>query len=248
MPQSTIPQDVIDRDHALEGRSEKATEALAKHRWHQTLDPKGPQHGAREYAKAIGRSQPVVRTHAKGYEMWLERQADSERPGLSLEDCFRLAGQSAENQAFSEAIAEGSGEPVGRVARGDNATKRGAIIEQARQRADRRGTDPVDEAREIARRGRQAREIARRHQTERRESRSVRFVRAEGRLANAKRQILNALSEVEGVEWEAEERALLLATVANLTAVLNLLDRRIAGTEDVDFDVELARILAEDAS
>lgn len=248
MPNTGIPQTTIEKDHDLEGKATRTTEALAKHRWHHTLDPDGPQYSIRSYADAVGRQEATIRRHAKGYAMYVAR-ATGATPGvaLSLEDAFRLSEQSAEQQEFSEAIAEGLGEPVGRVARGDNAHRRNTIIGQARDRAARRGTDPVDEAREIAIRTRRTRDMNSRHRQERARRTPVRFTIAEGKLAKAKRAVLDAMRELEGVDLSAEEMELMRGTIGNLTSLLHLLDMRMAGNPNIDWDGELAR-LSGDAS
>lgn len=241
MSQSNIPQVVVDKDHELEGRAEKSTEALAKHRWHHILDPNGPEHTVTEYAKAIGRNRATVTYHARGYALWLERRV-SPANALSLEDAFRLASQSVENQEFSEAIAEGSGQPVGRIARGDQAIKRNEIIERARQRSQRRGGDPVHHARDIAAEERRAAQTRRHQREEEKQRHTMRYIHIEGELANAQRRLMNALREADGVEFTDEEMELLRASIANIRAVLNLIDARMAGTPDIDWDAELTKL------
>jgi len=242
-PQTKIPQDVIDKDHELDSRTTRAGEALAKHRWKMTLDPTGPQYGFRAYADAVGRSETAIRTNANAYVMFVER-ATNAKPGiapLTIEDAKRLSAQSEETRKFTEAIAEGSGKPIGQIARGDN-TMRPVIIDQARQRAERRGTDPVDEAREIAKRQRQTAEMETRHKQNKASRSSIQFVSIEGKLARAKNFVTEALREAEGVEFQGEEMELMRSTISNLKALLDLLDLRMAGTPDIDWDAEMATL------
>ena len=240
MPQS-IPQNVIDKDHELEGRTERSTEALAKHRWHWTVDENNHLRiPIKAYARAVGRQPKVVRDYATGYAMFVERQGGAGRP-LTLADAIRLAGQAEDERAMTEAIAEGLKQPVANVARGDNRTRRD-IAHVARERAGRRGTDPVDEAREVAARHRQTGEMDKRHRDEARERRSIRFVSIEGSLAKAKRHLTDALREAEGVDFDAEEMDLMRSTIANVKALLNLIDARMAGQPDIDWDAEMAKL------
>lgn len=243
MPRTAIPQAVIDKDHELDGRSARAGEALAKHRWKMTLDPDGPQYSFGAYADAVGSSVTVIANNAKGYALFVER-ASTVLPGSkpsTIEDTIRLAALSAENQAFTEAIAAGSGRPVGQIARGDNML-RPVIIDQARQRAERLGTDPVEEAREIAARHRKTNEMTKRHRAEDVARRSLRFVSIEGKLARAKTFVMEALAEAEDVKFNDEEMELMRATIANLKALLNLIDLRMAGAPDIDWDAEMATL------
>ena len=241
----SIPQSVIRKDHELEDRSTRSTEELAKHRWHHTLDPKGPQFSFRAYAAAVGRSDTTIRAHAHGYERFVvgASAATSDVAPMSLPDAIELVRRDADTRAFSEAIAEGADEPIAKVARGDNAHRRGAIIEQAKQRAARRGTDPVDEAREIATQARQTREMEARDRQEAKSRRSIRYVHIEGHLAAAQRRLLNALMEAEGVGFDDEEMELIRDSIAKVRAVLNLIDLRMAGTPDVDWDAEAAHLM-----
>lgn len=243
MPQSTIPAAVVAKDHELEGKAGRATEALAKHRWHHTLDPVGPQFSFRAYAEAIGRGKTTIERHAKGYELFVDRASDV-RPGrtLSLEDAFRLVAQSAEQQEFTEAIAEGSGEPVGRVARGDRSRQRREVIDRAHQRAERRGGNPVDHARDIAAEERRAADSRRQRQDRDRQRHTMRFVAIEGHLAYAQRRLTQALQEAEGVDFTTDELELLRHSIATVRALLNLIDARAAGTPDIDWDAELTRL------
>lgn len=248
MPSNSIPQTVVDKDHDLEGRSTRASEALAKHRWHHTLDPAGPGFSFAAYGRAVGRSDSVIRHHAVGYQTFVERTTNPvPGTGFTIEDGIRLAHQSAEQQAFTEAIAEGSGQPVARVARGDNRHRTRAIVDRAHQRAERRGGDPVDHARDIAAEERRVAEANRvREQTER-QRRSIRFVHIEGHLAAAQRRLLGALSEAEGVGFSDDEMELIRDSIEKVRAVLTLIDLRMAGTPDIDWDAEAARLMGDPA-
>src|SRR5262245_24232854 len=162
MAPPTIPPSVIEADHRLEGTATRASEKLAELRWHWTLDESNPNRVSQvAYSRAIGRSRAVVGYYARGYALFVERRTASRASArLTIEDALRLAGQSEEMQEFTEAIAEGSGKPVAQVARGDNRHRTHNIIAHARDRAERRGTDPVDEARHIAKAQRGLREAA----------------------------------------------------------------------------------------
>ena len=246
MPQSTIPQNVVAKDHELEGRSDRASEALAKHRWHWTLDESNPQRvSPREYAKVVGRAHVTIFRHAKGYALYTERM--SVRPGatvggFTIQDAIRLAELKVEDQEFAEAIAQGSGKSVAQVARGDNRHKMHAIVGQAKDRAERRGTNAVDEARDLAEQHRKTREMDAEHRKSRAKARTFRYIGIEGDLASAKRKLLNALKDAEGVDFSEEELDLIRDSIAQVRAVLNLLDLRMSGDPNVDWDAEFEKI------
>lgn len=235
----SISQAVIDRDHELEGAATRSSEQLAEHRWHQCLDPDGPGHELADYARAIGRSKQTVSNYAHGWRLMNERAADPVKPGLTVTDAVRLAGQSTEQQAFTEAIADGSGQSVANVARGDN-TRRREIIAQAQERSERRGTDPVEEARDIAARSRQTAEQSKRQRAEKRQRSSMVFVRIEGHLAAANRRLKAALQEAEDANLPGEEMELLRESIRQNHELLRLLDVRFGGESGIDWDAELA--------
>jgi len=243
MAPTPIPQVVVDTDHALDGTAGKAAEKLAAFRWKQTLDPAGPRYPVKTYAKAVGRTLSVIQRYAKGYALFIERQ-ENPRAGvpLTIQDAIRLAEQSAEMQEFSEAIAEGSGKPVSQVARGDNRHRTNAIVTRAKERAERRGTNPVDEARDIALSEARARDAARARDEAEKANHGRKYLAIEGHLASAKDRLTRALTTAEGVNFTDEEMELLRSTIANIRALLDLIDLRMAGAPDIDWDGELSKL------
>lgn len=245
MPASvTVPAEVVRSDHNLTAQSAAASEALARFRWEQCLDPAGPQYPIRAYARAVGRNDTTITRYAKGWALFVERRAAP--PGvqgaLTIQDAIRLAEQTVEQQQFSEAIAEGSGKTVAQVARGDNRHRTKAVIEQARGRAERRGGEAVDHARDIAREEASAAAARRKRDDAAKEAHGLRWNGIEGHLAFAQRRLTAALRESEGVDFSEEEMALLRSSIANIRAVLDLIDLRMAGSPDIDWDAELAKL------
>lgn len=246
MPKSLIPESVVAKDHELDARTLRTSEALAKYRWEQVLDPDGPRYGLREYARAVGRNESTISRFAKGYGLFLDRQGDGSRANtlapLSILDAIELARHGAETQEFTEAIAEGAEEPVQRVAHPGQRQRRSAIIEQARERAERKGTDPVDEARDIAKRQKQTQQMNARHRQSKAAQHAQRWLDLEALLTRAKRALLDAIKVSTDVEFTDEEVELLRDSLENVKATLGLLDVRLEGTPDVDWDAELARL------
>lgn len=244
MPSNPIPQEVVDKDHDLEGRSARAGLALSKHRWqHTTLNPNGPRYSYAAYARAVGRDRALISRHARAYELFVERTTNGE-PGSSftIEDALRLAAQSAENQEFSEAIAEGSGEPVARIARGDQRRRRNEIIDRARQREERRGGSAVDHARDIAAEEARVAAANRERREADRDRRSLRYVAIEGHLAAAQSRLTRALREAEHIDFAEDEMELIRDSLAKVHSVLQLLDLRMGGELNVDWEAELANL------
>ena len=246
MPKHPIPDAVVAKDHELDARALKTSEALAEHRWHCTLDPNGPQYALKVYAEAVGRSESTIGRFAKGYALFLDRQGDrtSAVNPLSILDAIELARHGAETQVFAEAIAEGAEEPVQRVAHPGQRQRRALIIDQARDRAERRGTDPVDEARDIAKRQKQTREMEAKHRQKEATRHTRRYMDVEALLIRAKKALLEAITASNDVEFNSEELELLRDSLKNVQDVLTLLDVRLLGTPDVDWDADLARLIA----
>jgi hypothetical protein len=241
-----IPRSVVETDHRLEGAHDRASEELAQHRWHCCLDPDGPKYPIRQYARAVGRNDATIARYAKGWALYVDRLAAPRAGGaFSLQDAIRQSEMSVENQEFAEAIADGAGKPVAQVSRGDNRHKMHEIVGHAKERAERRGTNPVDEARDIARHQRQSKEMDERNRKAKAKARSLRFVEIEGDLAAAKRRLLHALRTAEGVGFAEEEMELIRDTIGTVQAILQLLDLRMAGTPDVDWDGELEKLSAQ---
>jgi hypothetical protein len=240
----SLSRAVIETDHRLEGSTMRASEELAKHRWHWTLDESNPNRVAvRAYAKEVGRNDVTISRYAKGYALYLEKMAAPPGGGAyTIQDAIRQSENSVERQAFNDAIAAGSGRAVGQVARGDNRVRTNEIIAHAKDRAERRGTDPIDEARTIAEHQRKSRESAGRQRAERKKARTFRYIEIEGDLATAQRRLVHALETAEGVGFGEEEMELIRDSIGKVRAVLDLIDLRMAGTPDIDWDAELAKL------
>lgn len=237
---TNISQAVIDRDHELEGAAQRSSEELAEHRWHQTLDPDGPGHSINSYAKAIGRSQQTVRNYANGWQLQAER-LQAGLATVSITDAVRLASQSEERRAMTEAIAEETGESIANAARGDNTRVR-EMQAQAQHQAEEKGTDPIDEARLLAKRQKQTAELAAKQKREKAAAHTLRYIEVEGKLGTARRKLAEALTVAQDVGFTGEEMELMREALGQIRAVLNLIDLRLAGNPDIDWDAELTKL------
>lgn len=83
--------DAVTEDHRLEAvaaLANSATEQLAYHRWHWTMDPTNPDRlSCHEYARRAGRSQKAVWKMATGYATWISEGLGA--PG-ALPECIAM--------------------------------------------------------------------------------------------------------------------------------------------------------------
>lgn len=235
----TVPQEVIDQDHRLEGATSKASEALAAHRWHWTLDESNADRvSIREYARSVGRHRRVIAGQASGYAHWKSGAAG----GASLSESIERAKMSAETEAVTEAVAEARGISI-KHARQTRGTEVRQVRNLARDAAERKGTTVADEAITIARMAASIEENESQRRIERAAKRTLRYVEVQGYLHTAIRALQRAAAV--GGAWDAEEQELLRDTVDKVREMIVLLDARIVGTEAIDWDAELAAIMSK---
>jgi hypothetical protein len=121
------------------------------------------------------------------------------------------------------------------------------VRDEARQRAEERGTSIEEEAPKIAEtivrheRAAQAEEAAKLERSD------IRFVEMEGYLLKAKRELLRALKLAPNVPWDDESRELLSETVGNVKALLVLIDLALSGTSGVDWDAEFVKVAGDES-
>ena len=183
-----LPGSAIEADHQLERATDSASEALAKHRWHWTLDESNPDRvGLREYARAVGRALSTIQSYANGYAI---KQTDRD---VSVSAAIGRAGMGAETRAAVQAVADARG--VGFThARQSRPTETRRVREMARDRAERHGTSVEEEAPKVAQAIVRSERAEQRSRDERRERLGLRFVEMEGKLAKAKTALINALA------------------------------------------------------
>jgi len=71
-----ISDAVVQMDRSMEGAHHTAAEALARFRWHSTLNPEGPKHSFKDFAAAVGCSEATIERYANGYAAFLERRSN----------------------------------------------------------------------------------------------------------------------------------------------------------------------------
>ncbi len=143
-----VPQHVIEQDHRLEDSASRSQEALAKHRWHWTLDESNPDRVAlRVYARAVGRNQTGIRRYAHGYAAW-SAQEFIHGP---LGEYILRANLGVEKEAAIEAVAkEGGISFTTAKISGKHRPLVRAVKDIAREIAEDRGTSAVDEMPAVA--------------------------------------------------------------------------------------------------
>jgi tRNA G10 N-methylase Trm11 len=142
----TLPAAAIKEDQRLEKQASSASEELARHRWHWTLDTENPKRvPIREYAREVGRSKSVIEGQAKGYANWIGGLAGE----ASLSESIERAKMSTEKAAVTEAISEARGTSF-KHTRATRPTEIRRVREIARERAEKHGTPVEEEAKKVA--------------------------------------------------------------------------------------------------
>ena len=229
----------VAEDARLEEDAESSKLELTKHRWHYTLNPNGPKMPIRAYAKEVARPFTTIRNHAKAYEMWLS----SDRAGdHTIDDLIFRANLGTEKEAAVDAVAAVTGSSPTVVGRHKSDEVK-AVHNEARKRAERKGTTVEEEVHHVAERREMGRKAAARQAEEKRKAHTVRYIMVDGAIANAVRELRNAMTEASGVEFTDEERELLEDSIARLRGVLALIEVELTGEQSViDWDEELAKL------
>jgi len=239
-----LPQ-FVTRDRELERGHEAATEKLAEHRWHWTLDESNPDRvSIREYARSVSRDEKTIRRMTSGYAAWLRRPEAAARPGMpvSLTDFIMQANLGADRAEAAEAVAAATGRAFTTVAKHHRPEVR-EVLATAQDRAARRGTTVSEELPRVAQSREDARQAARRERHDRRENRTFFLVEVEGHLGAAIRQLRDALDLVRDADFSEEEVEQLEDTLAKLKTFVRLIDVRMTGNTGVDWDAEFAAIM-----
>ncbi len=239
-----LPANVIKEDRRLDQAASAASEELARLRWHWTLDESNAERvGLREYARAVGRDHKTIRAHAEGYKTWAGGGA---APSSSLNQEVERAKLGGDRLAATEAVAEIRGVTV-QTARKTRPTEVRRVLETARERAEQRGTSVEEEVLKVADWTVRSEKAARQVRDDRRRRMGLRFVELEEALARMYREGRRAVDIAATVEWGDEERELLQGTLAQIKALIGLLDLVWEGSAEIDWDAELAQLEGENA-
>lgn len=134
----SLPKHVIEEDRQLDEAVSRTSEALARLRWHWTLDEHNEERvSVREYARQVGRSFPAVHSYANGFRISRDR-------GIPISEAIERARVSAETEAATEAVAEARGVAFSTARQQYSAEVRYSRI-VARVLAERNGTSVEEE-------------------------------------------------------------------------------------------------------
>jgi hypothetical protein len=216
-----------------------------KLRWHWTLDESNPKRvDFTEYARAVGRDRKIISRDAYAWEEYQQaKMAGPMGPGSARtpSDFRQLAKLSEERKQATKAIARVSGKAISTVA----TSKRDevdAVVSLAQERAMKRKTTVEHEIEHVAERRERGRQVSDKLKKEQKHRHTARYIAAEGDIGVAMQRLRKLLDDVEGVDFNDDERELLTEALGKLRALLNLLDIRITGATDIDWDKEFQKI------
>ena len=243
MNTETLPESVIKEDRRLS----RSAEELCELRWHWTVDGSNPKRiSIREYARQVGVSRNSVSRDANAWEQYLGHTGVSGPGKPSTIDDFRAAQDlSEQRQQATEAIAQQTGKSYAAVAK-HHRDEVNAVVEMAHDRMERKGSTFEHEVHKVAE-NRQAHSERIKQQKNREkqhmQAQCLKMQLCLGYAVNRVREAYNIAQELD--QFGEEEIEFLAHSLQTLRAFLNLLDRRIVGKENVDWDAELQKLVRE---
>lgn len=236
-----LPAEVVATDHQLEDIADKASGSLAQHRWHWTLDDSNPDRvSITEYARQVSRNESRIRAHAHGYAAYLDENPSAGAPAQLTRHVDR-ASMGAETHSAAEAVARTRGMSAS-GARTHRREEVKRVRDIARDRAEHHGTSVEEEAPKVAEQIKAQEEADAFLARERKARLGLRYVEVENILANMYRRGQEALDKMRDTPWEDEQRDLLAGSLANIKAILNLIDMALTGAAEVDWDAEMEKL------
>ncbi len=235
MTEQALPKAVIVEDHRLQRAVDHASLALAKHRWHWTLNERNAKRvSMREYARQVGRDYKVIHKYAHGYAI---HKADAD---IGISEAIERASMGAETETAAEAVAQARGVAL-TTARQEYPTEVRRVREIARQRAEEKGTSVHAEAPKIAKLVVAAEKSEKRETEKRKGRRSAGYITVENSLVQMLHHGKQALQKSIDAGLDKEEVELLQATLDNIRSLLALIDKALTGkgTAGIDWDTEL---------
>jgi hypothetical protein len=236
-----LPEEVVHKDRQLS----QAAGDLMELRWHWTLDESNASRiSITGYARQVGVSHPAISRDANAWAAYLIRNLEVTPGGLQTPGDFReAAGMREERRMATEAVAAATGRTFHAVAQ-RSPDEVNHVLETARERAEERGTLVEHEIERAAQWRAKARKAAESEKDERRRAAGLRYIELEGLAGKAMQALRKMLDVAKDVELGDEETELLTKTLADLRALLGLLDLKITGATDVDWDAELERMVS----
>jgi hypothetical protein len=226
------------QDAQLERAANRSRRDLAEHRWHWTLDTSNPRRVTPgQYAKLVNRHRRTIEDMVTGYAEWFKAGAQES----ALADYLATAKLRGDTKVATLAVAKAKNIGVD-AARLGHAAEIRSVKATAEERAETRGTRVEDEVETVANKRAQHQATQQHVKTEAASRTNVRLISVEGKIAAAMRYLRSALDETNDVEFSADDRAEVAELVGKLKAVANLLEVRLVGSTDVDWDREMAKL------
>jgi hypothetical protein len=243
-----LPDLVVKTDHELEQAADRASDALAKHRWHWTLDETNPERASfAEYARAIGRDERAVRVMAEAYAR-ITATGDSLRFGRTVQEEIQLQSVKQADREVVEETAKGLGISVSTTRqhhKDDVSRVRDAVAEATEREPD----ITPERRREVAQRTagniRKAREIDRKGREALRQRKSALVINIEGELSKARYGLIAALNYAKDVDPETFPEPFLAEmqrSLDDIEALLKLIRSALGGAAGIDWDAELRKL------
>ena len=239
-----LPVAVVREDNRLEGAASKASDSLAKHRWHWTLDEANAgRTSIRGYAKAVARGETTIRNQVNGYAAWLAEGARAS--ARTLGEHIERAKMSAEKESLVEAVADAN-EITFKHAREQYAPDVSRVRDAVERAVERKPDMAADERTEYARRTAQtiarSRAVDATRREEQKQQRSVMFMRIDAKLAHARRDLRDVLDYGRDLGLGEDEVEDVKAALARIKSFTDMIDMALTGSMNVDWDAELAKL------
>lgn len=243
----TLPQTAVEEDHRLREAEGRASEALARHRWHWTLNPDNPDRvSMREFASRTGQGQSTVREYARAYATF----RDERRSSSFTEVRYRQLA-SDDTEVATEAVAQTRGLTYATTHRFHSPEVR-RVRDEAKQQAEERGTSVAEEAPRVAERHKRAADdvaaAERAAEKERKQRREIRgdLAEFERLLDGAEARMKQAAKLAQEIDWSDDRTRFAKRTVGRVKALTGWIAAAYDGGT-VDWDEELAALTKEEA-
>lgn len=240
---TALPKGVVAEDRQLERAAESATEALAYHRWHWTLDESNPDRvSIRQYAEAVDKAMQTIQVHVKGY--MLSAQSDRDIP---VTEGVERARMSAERELASDAVAQAHGIKLStvRLLHKDEVKEVQSAVQREAERREEHAEDFPADAREdyakrLAEMKKRTQEREEREEEQYKQNHGWAFFDIDTDMSKARELMRTALTKVKDVQFDDEERELLQRENEAIRGMSRLIESALTGDSGTDWDAELA--------
>jgi len=235
-----LPQEAIETDHTLEKSAESASEQLAKHRWHWTLDESNQERVTfAQYARDVGRNKSTIREYANAHLIYQKNDRS-----FTWDSAVRRAQVSSETEAVTEAIADARNLSFRHVhdSRPDEVKR---VRRMAQERAEETGAPVEEAARQVAMNIVKAEKGIESGDADRKRlaaESGLGFFKLEGALHLVSRDLIEALHIADEVGLEERHRDSIRELIDRLRELLNTVEAKVMGGVAVDWDSELLKI------